>query len=141
MSDYIIEQLSIFVSNEPGALAKVSRTLGECGISMKACNLAESNEFGILRAIVEDPDGAIAKLKAAGIVVKKTQIIGVAINDDPGSMYESTNALGKAGINIEYGYAFVGKQGPALLMKTDDPVRSAEVLGKAGLRVLRAGDL
>jgi hypothetical protein len=56
-------------------------------------------------------------------------------------MYESTNALGKAGINIEYGYAFVGKQGPALLMKTDDPVRSAEVLGKAGLRVLRAGDL
>lgn len=141
MSEYIIEQLSIFVSNEPGALAKVAKTLRECGINMKACNLAESNEFGILRAIVDDPEAAISKLKAAGVVVKKTQIIGVAIDNVPGSMYESTNALGQAGINIEYGYAFVGQKGAALLMKTDDPEKSAEVLRQAGLKVIGAGDL
>lgn len=141
MSDCIIEQLSIFVSNEPGALAKVAKTLRECGINMKACNLAESNEFGILRAIVDDPEAAISKLKAAGVVVKKTQIIGVAIDNVPGSMYESTNALGQAGINIEYGYAFVGQNGAALLMKTDDPEKSAEVLRQAGLKVIGAGDL
>ena len=62
MNANIITQLSIFVNNAPGSLANVAKTLHECNINMKACNLAESTEFGILRAIVDEPEQAIAKL-------------------------------------------------------------------------------
>ncbi len=71
MNANIITQLSIFVNNAPGSLANVAKTLRECEINMKACNLAESTEFGILRAIVDDPAGAIEKLQKKNIIVKK----------------------------------------------------------------------
>ena len=86
MNANIITQLSIFVNNAPGSLANVAKTLRECEINMKACNLAESTEFGILRAIVDDPAGAIEKLQKKNIIVKKTEIIGVKIKDVPGSL-------------------------------------------------------
>ena len=78
-NERIITQLSIFVNNEPGRLAAVAAILKECGINVKACNLAESTEFGILRAIVDKPDEAYDKIRAKGVIVKKTEVIGVAV--------------------------------------------------------------
>ena len=103
MDECIITQLSIFVNNEPGRLAAVAKTLEDCKVNMKACNLAESTEFGILRAIVDDPDAAAERLTAKGVIVKKTELVGVKISDVPGSLYRPAAALGEAGVNIEYG--------------------------------------
>ena len=58
MSEHIIKQLSIFINNEPGRLAQIAAALKECEINMKAFNIAESSGFGVLRAIVDDPDRA-----------------------------------------------------------------------------------
>ncbi|MDD2936021.1 MAG: amino acid-binding protein, partial [Candidatus Methanomethylophilaceae archaeon] len=82
----VIIQLSIFVNNEPGRLAAIARTLKESRVNMKAFNLAESAEFGILRAIVDDPEESFEKIRQKGIIVKKTQVIGIVINDAPGSL-------------------------------------------------------
>ncbi len=139
--DEIITQLSIFVNNEPGRLAAVAKILKECGVNMKACNLAESNEFGILRAIVDDPEGSAEKLAAKGVIVKKTEIVGVKISDVPGSLYGPASALGEAGVNIEYGYAFTGKGIGGLLMRVDDPAKAVEVLKKAGLELIKGSEI
>ena len=141
MNANIITQLSIFVNNAPGSLANVAKTLRECEINMKACNLAESTEFGILRAIVDEPEQAIAKLQEKNIIVKKTEIIGVKIKNVPGSLYESSKILGDAGINIEYGYAFTGKNVEGLFMRVDHPEQAIEVLAKAGLDLVKASEI
>ena len=101
MAEKIITQLSIFVNNEPGRLASIASVMKECDVNMKAFNLAESTEFGILRAIVDEPDKAFDQLKTRGIIIKKTDVIGVVIDDTPGSMISAANVLGAAGINIE----------------------------------------
>ena len=136
MDDNIITQLSIFVNNEPGRLAQIASILKDCGINMRAFNLAESTEFGILRAIVEDPDGSYEKLKSTGIIVKKTDVIGVVIKDTPGSLLKAANILGEAGINIEYGYAYTGRSAAAFFVRVDDPVKAVEVLKDAGIRLI-----
>ena len=141
MNANIITQLSIFVNNSPGSLAKTAKTLEECGINMKACNLAESTEFGILRAIVDCPDEAVAKLQAKNIIVKKTDIIGVKIGDVPGALHGASKALGDAGINIEYGYAFTGKNVEGLFMRVDNPEKAIEALQKAGLELVKAAEI
>lgn len=141
MNGNIIPQLSIFVNNAPGSLAKTAKILEECGINMKACNLAESTEFGILRAIVDQPDEAIAKLQARNIIVKKTDIIGVKIVDVPGALYAASKALGDAGINIEYGYAFTGKNVEGLFMRVDSPEKAIDALTKAGLELVKAAEI
>ena len=58
MSSDFITQLSIFISNEPGSLAGMTKALKECGVNIKAFIIAESSGFGVFRAIVDDPEGA-----------------------------------------------------------------------------------
>ena len=136
MDDNIITQLSIFVNNEPGRLAHIASVLKDCGINMRAFNLAESTEFGILRAIVDDPDESFEKLKSTGIIVKKTDVIGIVIQDTPGSLFQAADILGRAGINIEYGYAYNGKAAGAFFIRVDDPVKAVEILKEAGIGLI-----
>ena len=41
-----VTQLSIFVENQPGRLAAVTRTLGEAGVDIQALSIADTSEFG-----------------------------------------------------------------------------------------------
>ncbi len=140
-NDKIIKQLSIFVNNEPGRLAAVANILKECGVNMKACNLAESTEFGILRAIVDNPDEAYEKIKAKGVIVKKTDIIGIAIGNVPGSLFQAADVLGKANINIEYGYAYASKDREGLFIRVDDPEKAISVLTAAGIKIIKGSEI
>ncbi len=136
----IITQLSIFVNNEPGRLAYIASVLKECDINMHAFNLAESADFGILRAIVDDPEASYDKLKARGIIVRKTDVIGVKIEDAPGALFVAADAFGKAGINIEYGYAYAGKRGAVFFMRVNDPCKAVKVIKDAGVELVKYGE-
>ena len=137
----VIIQLSIFVNNEPGRLTAIARTLKESNVNMKAFNLAESAEFGILRAIVDDPEESFEKIRQKGIIVKKTQVIGIVINDAPGSLFEAADVCGREGINIEYGYAYAGKNLSAFFIRVDEPLRAVEALKKAGIELVKGTDI
>lgn len=140
-NDNIITQLSIFVNNEPGSLARVAKQIGECGINMKAFNLAESTEFGILRAIVDNPDKAYDLLRETGLIVKKTEIIGVLIDDAPGSIFQAAEICGKSGINIEYGYAYTGRATAAFFIRVDDPLNAVTALQSAGIGLITTAEV
>ncbi len=137
----IIKQLSIFVNNEPGRLAYISSVLKECNVNMRAFNLAESTEFGILRTIVSNPDEAYESLKAKGIIVKKTDVIGVYLIDTPGALFAAADALGKANINIEYGYAYSYKDKAIFFIRVDDPERAVNVIGKEGIKLVSESEI
>ena len=48
------QQLSIFMENKPEQLVKVTETLAEGGIDIRAMSLADTQDFGIVRMIVSD---------------------------------------------------------------------------------------
>ena len=50
-----INQISVFLENKPGQLAEFTRLLEENQIDMRALSIAETQDFGILRLIVDDP--------------------------------------------------------------------------------------
>ena len=137
----VIIQLSIFVNNEPGRLASIAKTLKECEVNMRAFNLAESSEFGILRAIVDDPEESFERIKDRGLIVKKTQVIGIVIDDTPGSLFEAADVCGREKINIEYGYAYAGKNISAFFIRVDDTVRAVEALKAAGIRLIEGWEI
>ncbi len=141
MTDDVFIQLSIFVNNEPGSLASMAKTLKECDINLKAFNIAESSGFGVFRAIVDDPEGAYEKLKARNLIVRKTELIAVAVNDAPGGLFSAAKVLGDAGINIEYGYAHKNKTEPLIFLRVDDPVAAVEAFKKAGMKTVTAKEL
>ena len=54
----LVKQISIFLENKHGRLAKVTRILGDNNINIRALSIADTTDFGILRLIVNQPEKA-----------------------------------------------------------------------------------
>ena len=48
-----IQQISIFMENKTGCLAEMTAVLADNKINMRALSIAETQDFGILRIIVD----------------------------------------------------------------------------------------
>jgi hypothetical protein len=60
-------------------------------------------------------------------------VIGVKMRDEPGGLSDIAALLGDAGINIEYAYAYSGKDEAVLILRVDqveDAVR--QILDRGG---------
>ena len=104
-----LKQLSIFVENKKGALVGVTDALASHDINLRALSIADTEEFGILRIIVNDTDTACKVLTEAGYLIKTTDVVGVKIGDAPGKLSKALAVLDKAEINMEYLYAFMSR--------------------------------
>lgn len=104
-----IQQLTVFVENKQGALVQITDLLAAHGIDMRALSIADTKEFGILRLIVDETEKAADVLEKAGFLAKITPVIGVKISDAPGKLSAALRALDKAGVNVEYLYAFLSR--------------------------------
>lgn len=136
-----ITQLSIFVNNQPGGFAYITSILKECGVNLKAFNIAESSGFGVFRAISDDPLNDFEKLKEKNILVKVTQVVTVKMDDRPGGLFTVAKALGDNNINIEYAYAYTSGKNSAVFFKVDNPQLAIDSLKKSGLTILTEKDL
>ena len=116
---YIVKQISIFSENRPGRLAAVAGALRDAKINIFAFSIAEANGFGVVRALVDRPDDAYRTLTDLGFRVSFTDVIGVKMRDEPGGLSEIASILGDAGVNIEYAYAYSGKDGAVLILRVD----------------------
>ncbi len=134
----MVKQLSVFLENSKGRLASMTRALGDAGIDLLALSIADTTSFGILRAIVDDTDKAMAVLKEAGYTVNTTEVLAVLVPDSPGGLASVLGLLNDAHVNVEYLYSFVRKaQGNALILfKVDRVSEAARALNEAGIRML-----
>jgi len=83
-----VKQISVFVENKPGKLAELTDYLNQQDIDMRALSIAEAQDFGIVRMIVDDAYKTSQVLKNAGYVVSITPVLAVEMSDEPGSLYK-----------------------------------------------------
>ena len=133
---YVVKQISVFSENRPGRLAAIAHALGEEKINILAFSIAEANGFGVVRALVDHPEKAHKKLSSLGFNVAFTDVIAVHMKDTPGGLYEIAKILGDAGINIEYSYAYSGKDGAVLILRVDHVEEAIEKIAKTGATLL-----
>ncbi len=133
-----IKQVSIFIENKKGRLADVTKTLADNGINIRALSLAETTDFGILRLIVNDPDRCQQVLSDAGFSARETEVIAVEVPDTPGGLADVLAVFDKAGINVEYMYAFVEKSqdNAVVIFRIDEQGAAVEALDAAGMRIV-----
>jgi hypothetical protein len=133
-----VEQISVFLENKPGALAEVTRILGESGVNIRALSLADTKDFGILRLIVNDNEKAMKILGRKGLTVRKTEVVAVEVPDRPGGLAEIMKILAEASINVEYLYAFVQQSGEnaIIIFRFDETDRAISVLSGKKVRIL-----
>ena len=133
-----IQQLSVFLENKPGHLLDPCRLLARARVDILTLSLADTREFGILRLIVSDSRRATDLLRAAGYVVKSTEVLAVEVPDGPGGLANVLEAFEGSAVNIEYMYAFPFAQGgmAVLIFRFDQPDAAIELLQQKGINVI-----
>lgn len=137
------EQISIFLENKAGRLSEVTSTLADANVNIRALSLADTTDFGVLRLIVDDNAKAEEALKAAGFTVRITHVVAVEVDDRPGGLHFILDALTRAGINVEYMYAFVAQSGDKAIMvfRFDQLEEAISVLEKNSVTVINGSKL
>ena len=95
-----INQISVFVENKPGKLSELTNFIAEKNINMRALEVADASDYGIIRFIVDDPFTMLNELKENDWVCNLTKVIGVKIPDEPGALAKVSNILADAGITF-----------------------------------------
>ena len=134
----VVKQISVFVENTSGRLAKVTKILAEKNIDIQALCIADTTDFGILRMIVNKPDEAKAAIREEGFAVKTTEVIAVSIEDAPGGLNKAMQILAESDIGIEYMYAFTEKRrnDALVILRVENNEDAAKALEKGGVPVI-----
>ncbi len=135
---YVIKQISIFSENRPGRLAAISHALEEDQINILAFTIAEADGFGVVRALVDHSDKAFEKLTGMGFMVHFTDVIAVQMHDRPGGLYEIAHILGESNINIDYAYAYSGKNAAVLILRVDNVDQAIQTLHAQGVTLMES---
>ena len=139
----ILQQISVFVENRAGQLSEITGLLAENGIDMRALNIAESADYGVLRLIVSEPEKAIALLQQTGYPANVTPVVAAAVPDRPGGLHELLLLLAGHNVNLSYMYSIFGNQnGQAqMIFRVDDPEAAERVLSDGSIRTEITADL
>ncbi len=133
-----LTQISIFLENRAGRLHDVCSLIGKNGINIRALTVAESEEFGILRIVVDKPEETIKVLKKNGFTAEFTEIVAVEVADKPGGLAGILKLFSDNRINVEYMYGFLERfsEKALLVFRFDEPDKAIEVLKKNKVRII-----
>ena len=138
-----IKQITVFVENKQGALVSITDILAKNGVNLRALSIAETEDFGILRLIVNNEELAEKTLSEAGYLIKVTEVVGVKIGDAPGKLTAALGVLAKAGINMEYLYAFMARteKHAYVVLRVEDNAAAETALESAGFHLVTLADI
>ena len=137
-----VKQLTAFIENQPGKLKTMVEAISKADVNIRAMSIADTKDFGILRIIVSDTDKAKAAL-AASCVTSVIEVIAVKMTDKAGSLAEILGVLDKAGVNIEYMYAFTAPadKGAYVVIRVDDNASAEKVLKEHNIETLTDAEI
>ncbi len=136
-----IEQISVFLENNPGTLREMTQLLGEGGVDLLALSIADTQSFGIVRMIVHSGqiEGAMKMLKDGGYVARVNHVICATVPDKPLGLSSLLGVIERAGLSVEYMYSFLrgSAQGTArMILRLNDGAKAEQVFTEQGITML-----
>ena len=137
----MLKQISVFLPNKPGILAKLTKVLLDNNINMRAISVADTSDYGILRLLVDNTDECVKILKAENYLVSLTEVIAVEVPDKPGGLHDIAKLLGNANVNIEYLYSTILKEEVIIVLRIDDISKAVDILKKIGAKLVESTNI
>lgn len=139
-----VKQISIYLDNRSGELAKVTKLLSDAGINLRSMCIADTERFGVLRVIADDPVKADEVLKAAGETFRIRELVAFSMPDRAGGLSEVLSVLAENDINMEYLYALItgkDRNKACAVMRVEDNEKTERILRENGIEVLSEEDI
>ncbi|MCH4083975.1 MAG: hypothetical protein LKF00_06395 [Olsenella sp.] len=141
----MIDQLTVFLENSEGRLAKLCRVLADADINMKALTIADTTEYGVVRIICDDAERARDYLDQKGYRAMVTKVTAIEVPNRPGGLADLLGVLDDLDIPVEYGYCFstAGDRAVDILKIriASEASKAVFKLEESGFRVLTQKDL
>ncbi|HOQ32524.1 MAG TPA: ACT domain-containing protein [Candidatus Hydrogenedens sp.] len=133
-----IQQISMFLENKPGRISEPCKVLAKNNINILTLSLADTQQFGILRLIIQDWKKAKEVLEKEGFIVNITEVVATEVEDKPGGLAKILEVIENEGLNIEYMYAFTFRSDDkaVIVFRFDQPDLAIKALQKKGINVL-----
>ncbi len=99
------KDLTIYLGDHPGSLAKVGEALGKAGVNIDGiCGVTVQGK-GVIHILVADAAKARRTLEANHIdVTKETDVVVLDVDDRPGVLGNVARRLANAGVNLHIAY-------------------------------------
>lgn len=138
-----INQITVFLENKAGALLDVTRLLSNNEVDLRAINIAETADYGLLRLITADNKKAEEVLKAENLIFTETPVLAVAIDDKAGALTRLLEVFANNEINVHYMYSIFGNlNGKAyMIMQLSDIEKAVKVLAENNIVIAKPEEL
>ncbi len=126
------KQLSVFLENRPGMLARACSILSDNKVNILALSVHDTVDHAVVRFFVDNPTKALLLIENEGFYVLEQEVVVLDVDNRPGVLTEIARKLAEADINIDYAYctAMQGQDHGCLVIKTDNPEIASEVLSE-----------
>ena len=124
----VAKQLSVFLENKPGVMARLCHSLAEQKINLQGLCVSDTVDHAVVRLITSDPTRARSLLESHGVLVVETDVLALSLPDRPGELGRVAGKLAKARINIEYAYGTTGDSSTILILRVSDLKKALKVL-------------
>ena len=124
----IVKQLSVFLENKPGVLARLCETFADEKINILGMSVSDTVDHAVVRLVTSAHAKAITLLEDAGVLVVETEVLSLNLPDRPGELATVAKKLSKAGVNIEYAYGSTQEKGGTLIVRVSDLKKAQRVL-------------
>lgn len=132
-----MKQLSVFLENREGRLEDVLEVLKNNEVNIISLSLADTNEFGMLRLLVNRPEAAYNALKRNGFSSRLTDVLAIKLSHSVGMLQELLEIICEEHINIEYMYALAtGSDDASIVIKTSNLEAAEKALKSKGVEIV-----
>lgn len=117
----MLKQISIYAENKKGMLQSITGILAREKINIMGSVTNDSAEYGIIRMVVSDPEKALEALSKEGYICRKTDVLGVELDDNPGALNRLLISLLEGNINVDYLYLSFNRDSgmPIMILHVD----------------------
>lgn len=128
----IQKQLSVFMPNRPGVMARACSVLSDANVNVLALAVHDTVDNAVVRFLVDQPTKALLLLEQEGLYVLEQEVVVLEISNVKGELTRLCQTLAEADINIAYAYCTgtAYQESGCLVLRTDHPERALEILSR-----------
>jgi len=120
------KQFTISVENQPGAVARIAKTLGDAKVNILALLGTAQGTGGTVQLVAEDARKAKKALDAASITYQETPAEQMELPNKAGALAQCLDKLAAKGVNLNSIHATAAKGGKKAIV-----VYTAEAAGQS----------
>ncbi len=134
----MLKQISIYAENKKGTMQHITQVLQEHDINILGSVTNDSAEYGIIRMVVSDTEGALTALRENGYICRQTEVLGIEVKDEVGNLNNLLKAFLESNINTDYLYLSFNRDTgrPIMVIHTSDIYEVEQCLVAKGFHSL-----